>query len=780
MNKPASCANAPRRALEWNALPRAAQVYVAAVIAAGAVAFAVIFPTHLDRPILFLALLIIGCVMSTWKVNLPAALGNGSTLSVSYSVDLMALLLLGVGPATLIALAGVWTQCTLKVKQPYPLYRTAFSAAQEALTMSATAAAYTALGGVLPPGTIVEVARAVVGAITVYFLVNTLLVAAAMALSTRESIAAVWRDNFLWSAPSFIVAGGAGAFAAVLVTRGDHWMAVLLAAPAYLTYRTYQVFHESMRTLAHVRIAERALAAEKERLAVVLGNVGDGVVAADAEHGITVLNRAAEALTGWSEREAIGRPLPDVYRIVESGTGQSPAAVLDATGGAPPVAYTRRATLLTRDLRERPIEDVVTPLTDGAGRPSGTVIAFRDVTDRIRAQEEQERAGRLSSLGVLAGGIAHDFNNILAAIMGNVSLVRVRLSGIKEADASLDQAEQACVRARQLTQQLLTFARGGAPLKRPLRLGPLLQESARIALSGSNVRMVSAIDPGLWALDADEGQLVQVFQNLLLNARQAMADGGTVDVRAENLAEQEARSAHGGMMKAGPYVLVSIADHGAGIPEGLLRRVFEPYFTTKPKGSGLGLATAYSIVTNHGGFIDVDSTVGRGTVVRVRLPALLSASVEGPSMTNAPARAGKGRVLVLDDDESVRDVIWHMLHELGYECEAVSIGEEAIAKYAGALTSGSPFDIVLLDLTIPGGMGGTDVLRELRRIDGDVRAIVASGYAREGVMARYREHGFRGIVTKPFSLQELQEVLDRVLSEQGEASGRSEASGFQR
>ena len=231
---------------------------------------------------------------------------------------------------------------------------------------------------------------------------------------------------------------------------------------------------------------------------------------------------------------------------------------------------------MSRDETERPIEDVVTPLTDDTGGTAGTVVAFRDVTDRIRAQQEQERASRLSSLGVLAGGIAHDFNNILAAIMGNVSLVRVRLSGNDEADATLEQAEQACIRARQLTQQLLTFARGGAPLKKPLALEPLLQESAKLALSGSNVRMAAEIDPMLWALDADEGQLVQAFHNLLLNAGQAMPGGGTVEVCAENLAEHEARSHRGVVVKAGPYVQVSITDHGAGIADDVLERVFEP------------------------------------------------------------------------------------------------------------------------------------------------------------------------------------------------------------
>jgi PAS domain S-box-containing protein len=675
----------------------------------------------------------------------------------------MALLLLGVGPATLIAMAGVWTQCTVNTKRRYPLYCTVFSSAAEAITMRATAAAYAALGGVLLPTTFVDLARPVVGAIAVYFLANTLLVASAMALAARQSVVAVWRDNFLWSAPSFMVAGSAGALAAVFVARGDVWMAIVLAAPVYLTYRTFRVFHESMRALAQARAAERALASETERLAVVLDSVGDGVIAANVDNRITLVNRAAEGFTGWTQAEALGRPLADVYHSLDPET-RHPHRDTIGPADLHVSRTTRRGTLVARDRTERPIEDVIAPLSDAEGRTIGVVVAFRDITDTIRVQEEQERAGRLSSLGVLAGGIAHDFNNILSAIMGNVSIVRTRLSGNPEAEASLVHAEQACVRARQLTQQLLTFARGGAPIKRPARLDRLIQESAKLALSGSNVGYAATIDPTLWAVDADEGQLVQVFQNLLLNARQAMATGGVIEVTAENLAEHEAHWKHGVLVKAGPYVLVSITDHGEGIPDDVLGRIFEPYFTTKAKGSGLGLATAYSIVKNHGGFISVDSAIGHGTTVRVRLPALLSAEVEDAREPQAPMRRGRGRVLLLDDEEPVRIVTTKMLKMLGYECEAVGDGEAAIERYHRAQAEGSPFDLVILDLTIPGGLGGKEVLRELTRVDPDVKAIVSSGYAHEGVMARFRDHGFRAMVAKPFTLEELRQALERVAS----------------
>jgi CheY-like chemotaxis protein len=293
------------------------------------------------------------------------------------------------------------------------------------------------------------------------------------------------------------------------------------------------------------------------------------------------------------------------------------------------------------------------------------------------------------------------------------------------------------------------------------------------------VRYVAKIDPKLWMVDADEGQLVQVFHNLLLNARQAMSDGGAVEVRAENVAAPEAPWVQGVPVKAGPYVRVSIADEGAGISDQVLHRVFEPYFTTKATGSGLGLATAYSIVTNHGGFLTVESVVGRGTTVHACLPAVLSAPLEDePDVARSPL-AGTGRVLLLDDEEPVRIVTTKMLAALDYNCEAVSTGEEAIARYRVVRSQGRAFDLVILDLTIPGSMGGEEVLRELRQFDPRVKAIVASGYAHAGIMANFREHGFSAMLTKPFTIEELGDALEQALSGWSETR-RHESAGSTR
>jgi PAS domain S-box-containing protein len=773
------------RELSWQALPRAAQLFVAIVIAAGAALALTFLPDRVDHPALFALLLVFAYLMSTWKVNLPLALSNGSTLSVSYAADLMSLLILGPKQALVIAMAGAWAQCSTQPKRTYPTYRTLFSVAVLAITMRAVAAVYRQLHGPAPLVAGADLTRPLLGIIATYFLVNTGLVALAIALATRRSIWPVWRDNFLWSAPSFFVAGGSGALAALVVARGDYWLAPLLAAPVYLTYRTYRVFlgriedarqhaDESQRlhrqtidALMQARQAERAFAVEKERLAVTLRSIGDGVIAADADGHVRLLNRAAEVLTGWSQEDALGAPLADVFRTLDPDTraacDNSLARIVRSDQA---LGVARGAILVSRDTTEIPVQDVCAPLLGAGGQPMGIVVAFRDATDAIRIQEERAKASKLESLGLLAGGIAHDFNNILTAILGNVSLARAVITTNPQADAALVEAEHACVRARQLTQQLLTFSKGGRPVKKPMHLERVVKASIRLALSGSPIGWTARIDRDLWPVNADEGQLTQVFNNILINAQQAVPRGGRIVVTACNHTETEERWEFGMKVSSGPYVRVSVIDEGVGISPEVLGRIFEPYFSTKSTGSGLGLATSQSIVKNHGGYLSVETELGCGTTMHVNLPAAVmehvAAEDPGPPLARAP-RSG-GRVLVLDDEESIRTLATHLLRLLGYEVETVSTGEAAIARYIQAREEARPFDIVLLDLTIPGGMGGGQVISALMEIDPDVRAIVVSGYASDALLSRYREHGFKAAVTKPFTVQELSAALDELSS----------------
>jgi PAS domain S-box-containing protein len=600
----------------------------------------------------------------------------------------------------------------------------------------------------------------------------------------------VWHDDFLWSVPSFIVAGTAGAVAAVVIQRGGQWVAILAVAPVYLTYLTYQVFlrriederrhvieterlhAEAVEALAVAKQAEQALAQEKERLAVTLRSIGDGVIATDLEGRLLLINNAAEALTGWTQANALGRDLPDVFQTCEPETRRRCDNSITALARrAPQTGLCRSTILVARDLSERPIEEIVAPLRDANGRTVGLVVAFRDITQALQMREERDKAQRVAMLGLLAGGIAHDFNNILMAVTGNLSLARASVTPGTLPASSLAEAEEACLRARQLTWRLLTFSKGGVPVKKIVSLGPLLNEAARLATRGTNVTCRLTIAPDLWSASADDGQLVQVFTNLILNAQQAMPAGGIVDVTAANTVESVEHWRYALRAEPGPYVRVSIADQGIGIPEENIGRIFDPYFTTKQVGSGLGLATSYTMVKNHGGYFSVQSKPGHGTTVTVNLPASDAASaVASEGAIRAPVRrdissaeSARSRILVMDDEPSIRTLAVNMLTFLGHDAEAASDGQLAIEQFRHAFQSGHPFDAVILDLIVPNGMGGREALEQLKAIDPAVSGIIVSGYAQDPVITDYREHGFKAVIAKPFTLQELRWTLDSVM-----------------
>jgi PAS domain S-box-containing protein len=767
----------------WRSLPRAAQIYVVIVIAVGVYLMAAFFPRTFSHPVLFAILLAVSCLTSAWKVNLPLSLSNGSTLSVSHAADLMSLLLFGPGQAMVAAAAAAWTQCTFNVKRPYPLYCTVFSMACEAITIQATALVYWWLGGGPGPLPFVSLPRQIVGIVATYFVVNTTMVAAAIALSTRKSLWHVWHDDFLWSAPSFMVAGAAGAVAAIVIERGDYWLGVLMMAPVYLTYRTYQVFlgriddqrryidetrklhREAVEALSQARRAEQALADEKERLSVTLRSICDGVITTDLDGTVLLINNVAAALTGWTQDAAAGKPLSAVFQTFDVETRDrcdSSVAALTRAGGA--LGVGQSAMLVARDLTERPIEASAAPIRDAAGRTIGMVLVFRDISDALRVQEERAKASKIASLGLLAGGIAHDFNNILMAIMGNVSMARVTTRQHGAAANALAEAERACVRARQLTWQLLTFSRGGVPLKKTLAVSRILKESASLVLRGSNVNCTFNIAPDLWAVQADESQLIQVITNVLINAQEAMPHGGIAEIVAENVFEPAARWEHALRVEPGRYLRISISDTGIGIPQEHLSKIFDPYFSTKQRGSGLGLATSYSIVKNHGGYISVESRLGHGTTVRVHVPASLSREVEEPAESFESTGFYKGRILVMDDEESIRTLAGNMLEFLGFDAEVVDSGAAVVERYKVAQKSGRPFDAVILDLVVPGGMGGKETIVQLGEIDPGVKAIVASGYAQDPAMSEFGEYGFKAVINKPFTLQELSKALTSVVA----------------
>ena len=385
-----------------------------------------------------------------------------------------------------------------------------------------------------------------------------------------------------------------------------------------------------------------------------------------------------------------------------------------------------------------------------------------EMEQRKHAEEELLRGRKLESLGVLAGGIAHDFNNFLTIISGNIALAKMHLEPADSVCDILDQAELACKRATSLSYQLLTFGKGGAPVRKLAPLTGDIKDAVALARAGAQVTINLTIADDLLSAEIDSGQIGHALHNILLNARQAMPEGGIIDVRAENV-EVDGDSLP---LRAGKYVMISIQDHGCGIAADLVPRIFDPYFTTKQSGSGLGLAIVHSIIAKHEGYIAVQSTLGVGTTFSVYLPAC-EAAQPAESVIGQQLQAGSGRILVMDDEEALLIVLAQMLGRLGYEIECARSGDEAIELYQKAKDAGRRFDIVLLDLTIPGGMGGKEVADRLKEIDDSVILIVSSGYSNTPIMSEFRSYGFDDVLSKPWTPVQLSEVLRRYARPRG-------------
>lgn len=399
-------------------------------------------------------------------------------------------------------------------------------------------------------------------------------------------------------------------------------------------------------------------------------------------------------------------------------------------------------------------------ITDTEGKITGIVGIVRDITANKKMEEERIRSGKLESLGVLAGGIAHDFNNLLTGIIGNASLARMLCNPEEKVYQRLVELESASMRAKDLTQQLLTFAKGGAPIKKITYIGNLIRESVTFAMRGSNITCDFSLPEDLPTVEVDEGQISQVIHNLIINAEQAMPGGGIIKAYAENLS---VTPSSGLPISDGEYVKIAITDTGVGIPRENLIRIFDPYFTTKEEGSGLGLATVYSIIKNHGGYITAESEIGAGTTFYIYLPASQKEVVSKKVAEEGPLH-GKGNILVMDDEDVVRAVADAILTELGYDVEFAKDGNRAIELYKKAKDSGTPFDAVILDLTIPGGMGGKEVIKKLVEIDPDVKAIVSSGYSSDPIMSDFIKYGFKAVMAKPYRVAELSRIVHKVVT----------------
>ncbi len=505
------------------------------------------------------------------------------------------------------------------------------------------------------------------------------------------------------------------------------------------------------------KTAEQALAAEKERLAVTLRSIGDGVIATDTQGRVTMLNVPAEILTGWSQAEAEGRPLSEVFRIVHEISRlpcENPVDKVLATGGV--VELANHTVLIARDGTRRIIADSGSPIRNAEGKTMGVVLVFRDMTEKQRLIEAAQRTQKLESLGVLAGGIAHDFNNLLGGIFGYIDLAQTQAED-PELRQYLGQALGTIDRARGLTQQLLTFAKGGAPVRRVAPLFPFVEETVRFALSGSTVTGRFEVAAGLRAVDYDRSQIGQVVDNLVINALQAMPLGGTITVSAENVhvgASDDTR------LPVGEYVRLSVSDTGIGIPAALLPRIFDPFFTTKAKGSGLGLAISHSIVHQHDGLIEVRSEPGKGATFEVYLPAARGLG-EQPSARAVERPKGAGLVVAMDDEEAIRKTVSRFLELQGYSVATFPEGRSMIAFLQALPVDGPRPVAILLDLTVPGGMGGLEALAYVRAWDASVPVFVSSGYAADPVMADPARFGVAASISKPFRGSDLVAMLAR-------------------
>ena len=524
---------------------------------------------------------------------------------------------------------------------------------------------------------------------------------------------------------------------------------------------------QALREWRHItkrRKAEASLAEEKERLAVTLRSIGDAVITTDVEGRIALINRVAEHLTGWRQEEALGEPLEKVFNIINEHTRErcdNPVAKVLETGGI--VGLANNTVLVGKDGTERVIEDSGAPILDQQKRTIGVVLVFRDATEKRRLQDERQKVQKLESIGILAGGIAHDFNNSLTAIIGNISLAKFYAKPGDKVLEKLQEIERAAMRTKDLTQQLLTFSKGGEPIKEIVSVAELLKETALFTLRGSNVRCTFDLPKNLWPVSIDAGQISQVISNIIINAEHSMPGGGVIEVKTQNVDITSPAFIPSG---PGKYVKISIRDHGIGIPRDHLTKIFDPYFTTKQKGSGIGLTVAYSIVDRHNGYITAESEVD-GSTLHVYLPAVEGAFLE---LSSRPRElmSGVGKVLLMDDEQIIRAVGSEMLQLLGYEVVCARDGTEAVDLYRKAQEEGLAFDAVILDLTIPGGMGGKDAVSKILSLDPTAAVIVSSGYSNDQVISEYRHYGFRGAVCKPYRLQELSAILHEVLVEKSE------------
>ncbi|TCL62392.1 PAS domain S-box-containing protein [Hydrogenispora ethanolica] len=558
----------------------------------------------------------------------------------------------------------------------------------------------------------------------------------------------------------------------IIVQRADGSFGVILESSAPVLDREDKIV-AAVLVLTEITNLKEAMtkAALANQLQQIIEFLPDGTFVVDKDRKVIAWNRANELLTGAFKAEILGQEAyanttvcPEQLRMIDivlDGASENIEAEFDKNGDV----LARQVLLPSLNQRSNVyLELKATPLRNEYGDTLGVIETIRDITRQKELEAETIRMQKIESVGILAGGIAHDFNNYLAAILSNIQLAGLRFENGRDIRPLLATVEGLVSKATGLTKQLLAFSKGGIPIKKITSLKELVLDTVEFVLRGSRVSCYCVIPEELRQAEVDPGQITQVLTNLLINASQAMPEGGNITVRCENTPWDSMDSLP---IKPGEYVKVSVIDQGPGIPQENLAKIFDPYFTTKKQGNGLGLAVCYSIINNHGGYIGVESKAGSGSTFYFYLPAIseLDAATEAVRDEDLDEAEEHGKILIMDDEKNITIPVSQILQRVGYEVDLASDGAEAITKYIKAQTEGEPYDAVILDLTVPGGMNGKRTIEQLLKISPNVRAIVCSGYSEDPVLAHYKDFNFRDVVLKPYKVEELRRVLYRVLHE---------------
>ncbi len=517
------------------------------------------------------------------------------------------------------------------------------------------------------------------------------------------------------------------------------------------------------RDITDSRSMEEALRQSVHFIRNILDSVDEGFIVVDRNYQVITANRAYCNQVGLPVSEVVGK----LYSRESEMLG-IPSCEEDDECAVRRVFETGRPYAAYRQYNDRDgnmvyIETKAFPLKDASGVVTSVVESISNITEKHELENERLKTQKLEAIGTLAGGIAHDFNNLLQGVFGYISLAKMTADRKEKSIAALEQAEKALHMSVKLTNQLLTFSKGGKPVKRLFDLLSVTENAAKFALSGSRSDYHIVADRELWQVEADDGQIGQVIQNIVLNADQAMPEGGRVEITAKNIQTTDKDVPQS--LQKGNYLQIAIRDSGIGISPQYIAKIFDPYFTTKERGSGLGLATSYSIIRNHGGLIDVKSELTKGSTFTIYLPAVAEKDkATVPKLTPTVVRVRPCKVLLMDDEQVIRDVGGEIIRELGHEVEFAVHGEDAVKKYREALESGKPFDMVILDLTIRGGMGGAETLQKLVKIDPGVKAVVSSGYYDDELLSKHQEQGFKTFLKKPYNVEDLKRIIDRLLN----------------